>query len=136
MSRSEITVVAAIIYNSKNKILITKRPTNMHLGGLWEFPGGKVESGESYPAALKREIKEETNLDITVRDLYWNESVDYSKKKVHLYFYNCNLIDENQKILCNEIDDFRWLDKSELANFNFPEADVHLIKNLMLHTGL
>ena len=62
MNLPEISVVAAIIYNSENKILITKRPAGFHLAGLWEFPGGEVANGETFENALIREIKEETNL--------------------------------------------------------------------------
>lgn len=131
MALPEITVVAAIIYNSENKILITQRPISFHLGGLWEFPGGKVEDNEGYEEALIREIKEETNLDIVVANLFWKESVDYSKKRVHLYFYNCTLNGSNQLVICNEIDDYRWLDKKELILYKFPKADVNLIKKIM-----
>lgn len=131
MSLPQITVVAAIIYNSKNKVLITKRPEHIHLGGLWEFPGGKVENGESYKSALIREIKEETNLDISVGDLFWRESADFTKKQVHIFFYKCELVNENQKIICNEIDDYRWLYKEDLKDYTFPEADHLLIEKLI-----
>jgi len=130
MDLKEITVVAAIIYNSKNQILITKRPKGFHLGGLWEFPGGKVDNGESFEKALIREIKEETNLEIFVHDLFWQESVTYTKKHVNLKFYYCSLTREDQTIVKNEIDDFKWAYCKELANFSFPKADRKLISHL------
>ncbi len=132
----EITVVAAIIFNTENKILITKRPVGLHLAGLWEFPGGKVEEGEVHKEALTREIKEETNLDITVGDLYWKEIVDYSKKRVHLFFYFCSLNGNSQTIICNEIEDYRWLKKKDLKLYDFPEADLNLINSIIDQTGL
>lgn len=131
MNLPEITVVAALIYNSKNQILITLRPEGFHLSGLWEFPGGKVEDGESYPNALIREIKEETNLDINVGDLYWEEKVAYTKKRVHLYFYRCELTREDQQVVCHDVDDYRWVYKNELNDFDFPEADKALIDHIM-----
>ena len=127
MDLPEVTVVAAIIFNSKNQILITLRPEGFHLSGMWEFPGGKVENGETCEKALVREIKEETDLDINVGNLYWEEKVDYSKKRVHLFFYKCKLTEEDQPVICNEIDDFRWVYKNELNEFVFPEADKSLI---------
>jgi 8-oxo-dGTP diphosphatase len=131
MKRFEIDVVAAIIYNSSNQLLITKRPEGFHLAGLWEFPGGKVEDGEQQKNALAREIKEETNLEIKVGNLFWTEIADYTMKRVNLFFYECCLVTENQKVKCLEIDDFRWLEKHELKLYEFPEADYQLINHLM-----
>lgn len=131
MNLPEFTVVAAIISNSNNQLLITLRPAGYHLSGLWEFPGGKVENGESKKDALIREIKEETGLDITVGDLFWEEKVDYSKKRVHLFFYNCLLTKQNQQVECHEIDDFKWVKKSQLNDYNFPMADKDLINFIL-----
>ena len=131
MNLPEIVVVAAIITNSKNQILITLRPEGFHLSGLWEFPGGKVENCETRTAALVREIKEETNLDINVGELFWRETVDYSKKRVHLYFYDCSLADETQQVICHEIDDYRWVESQQLQGYKFPEADKKLIDHLV-----
>ena len=131
MSRFEIDVVAAIIYNPQNQLLITKRPEGSHLAGLWEFPGGKVEEDEQQQAALSREIKEETNLEIEVGNLFWTEVAEYSMKRVNLFFYDCTLATKNQKVQCLEIDDFRWVEKNELKLYDFPKADYKLINHLM-----
>ncbi len=131
MKGYEIDVVAAIITNSQEQLLITKRAQGFHLAGLWEFPGGKVEDGELQKDALIREIKEETNLDIKVGDLFWEEVADYSMKRVNLFFYDCKLTSENQQVQCLEIDDFKWVEKSELKLFEFPKADYKLITHLM-----
>jgi len=131
MKRFEIDVVAALIYNSRKQILITKRPEGYHLAGLWEFPGGKVEDGEQQKVALAREIKEETDLEVQVGKLFWTEVVDYTMKRVNLFFYECILTKENQTVQCLEIDDFNWVEKSELKLFEFPKADDGLISHLV-----
>jgi 8-oxo-dGTP diphosphatase len=131
MDRFEIDVVAAIIYNANNQLLITKRPEGFHLAGLWEFPGGKVEDGEAQKNAVAREIKEETGLDIIVGDLFWEEVADYPMKRVNLFFYTCKLDCENQKVQCLEIAGFKWVEKSALKLYDFPEADYKLINHLM-----
>ena len=126
----EIAVVAAIIKDDKENILITKRPDDTHLGGLWEFPGGKVEDGENHTNALVREIQEETALDIVPGELYWQETVDYGWKIVHLFFYHCRLENPKQIVRLQQIADFRWLKASELPGFEFPKADTALIREL------
>jgi 8-oxo-dGTP diphosphatase len=131
MDRFEIDVVAAIIYNADDQLLITKRPEGFHLAGLWEFPGGKVEDGEAQKDALAREIKEETGLDVIVDDLFWEEVADYPMKRVNLFFYHCALDGDNQKVQCLEIADFKWVEKSALKLYDFPEADDKLINYLM-----
>ncbi len=126
----EISVVAAIIKDDKGNILITKRPDDTHLGGLWEFPGGKVEDGESHTDALVREIQEETALDIVPGELYWQETVDYGWKIVRLYFYHCRLKGQEQNVRLQQVTDFRWLEAFELPGFEFPQADTALIREL------
>lgn len=126
----EIDVVAAIVKNSQGKILITRRPADTHLGGLWEFPGGKVEDDENHAHALVREIQEETALDIVPGALYWQETVDYGWKIVHLFFYECQLKNEAQQIRLQQISDYRWLDAAQLPAFEFPRADTALIRHL------
>jgi len=128
----EISVVAAIVKNEQGKLLITKRPDDTHLGGLWEFPGGKVEDGESHAQALVREIKEETALHIIAGELFWQEVVDYGWKIVHLYFYHCRLLSEDQVVRRLEVADFKWLETVELSAFEFPKADTELLRRLVV----
>ncbi len=131
MNRPPLAVVAAIIRNRKHQLLITKRPAHVHLGGMWEFPGGKVDPGENDEQALRREIREETGLDVEIERLFWQEIAEFPEKTVRLNFYDCRLSREPQTVIPDEIDDYRWVDLHELGDFKFPEADKALIKRLV-----
>src|ERR1051326_8002428 len=86
-----IDVVAAIIRRN-GKILITQRLKNVHLAGLWEFPGGKVEAGEALKDALVREIREELGIEVRVGDEFFRTEHDYPSKSVRLYFFDCTVL--------------------------------------------
>ena len=119
-----VDVVAAIIRDNQ-KILITQRFDNVHLPGLWEFPGGKVEPDESLTAALEREIREELGVTILVRDEFFSVVHDYNARSVRLHFFNCSIIDGEPHPL--EVADMRWVRPEELGQFEFPPADADLI---------
>ncbi len=124
-----ITVVAAII-RRESRILITRRLDTVHLPGLWEFPGGKVEQGETFQQALVREIREELALEISVHDEVFTVEHHYPAKSVQLHFFNCSvLLGEPQLI---EVADLRWVSPSELNQCQFPEADRELVSMLSL----
>lgn len=115
-----IKVVAGIIYKN-DKFLIAQRNFKKAQGGLWEFPGGKVEKDETYEEALKREIKEEFNADIRV-DKYIGENIHhYPEKDIKLVFYKAILLSENIDLL--EHEDFRWITKDDKDKFEFAGAD-------------
>ena len=119
-----VDVVAAIIRDNQ-KILITQRFDHVHLPGLWEFPGGKVEPDESLTAALEREIREELGVTILVGDEFFSVVHDYTPKSVRLHFFNCSIIDGEPHPL--EVADMRWVRPEELGQFEFPPADADLI---------
>ncbi len=119
-----VDVVAAIIRDNQ-KILITQRFDNVHLPGLWEFPGGKVEPDESLTAALEREIREELGVTILVGDEFFSVVHDYTPNSVRLHFFNCSIIDGEPHPL--EVADMRWVRPEELGQFEFPPADADLI---------
>jgi len=121
------SIVAAIIRRD-DQILITKRPDHVHLAGLWEFPGGKVESGESLEAALHREIREELGVEITVDREFFSVAHEYPDKSVHLHFFDCTILRGEPQPL--EVADLRWVKTGELVDFEFPPADVELIRRL------
>jgi 8-oxo-dGTP diphosphatase len=122
-----IEVVAAII-RKDGKILITRRRPNAHLAGLWEFPGGKVEAGESLYAALAREIREEVGLEIRIMDEFLLVDHDYPTKSVRLHFFNCVPLSGVARPL--DVAELQWVNPQDLANYAFPPADTELLAKL------
>lgn len=115
-----IEVVAGVIYKD-NKFLIAQRNLKKAQGGLWEFPGGKVEKGESYENALTREIKEEFNASIEVQEYIGENIHHYPEKDIKLLFYKARLLSEKIELL--EHEDYKWITKEDKDNFEFAEAD-------------
>lgn len=115
-----IEVVAGIIYKN-NKFLIARRNLNKSQGGLWEFPGGKVEKNESYENALKREIKEELNADIEVKEYVGESIYHYPEKDIKLIFYKAKLLSEKIELL--EHESYKWITKDEKDKYEFAGAD-------------
>lgn len=127
-NRQCVEVSAALIFHH-GKLLITQRHAKSHLGGLWEFPGGKREAGETFEQCLLREIREELGVEISVGELFKEITHDYPEKSVHLKFFICLLISgEPQPIDCAAV---KWVQKSELSNFEFPAADAQLLEKLL-----
>lgn len=122
-----IEVSAALIFRA-GQLLITQRRAGSHLGGLWEFPGGKRESGESFEACLAREIREELGVEISVGELFEEITHSYPEKSVHLKFFLCALVSgEPQPLDCAAV---RWITRNELKDFAFPAADARLLQRL------
>ena len=120
-------VVAAIIVKD-NKYFIAQRNRNKHMGLSWEFPGGKVEEGESFEIALKREIKEELNIEIDVKDKLGEENYQDEKINVKLHYFICSIL--QGKICLNEHEDSAWISKDEFLNYDFAEGDRDIISLL------
>ncbi len=125
-----IQVVAAVITNEKGQILITRRLPHSHLAGLWEFPGGKIDSGESPEQALKRELKEELNVDVKVKQLLWQQSFNYSDRHINILFFECQLLTNPEHIKALEVADFKWIFLDQFDAFDFPPADRQFIEQL------
>jgi 8-oxo-dGTP diphosphatase len=122
-----VEVSAALIFR-KGKILITQRHANAHLGGLWEFPGGKRERNETFEQCLVREISEELGIEISVGGLFEEITHAYPEKIVRLKFFTCKFLNgEPQSLGCAT---FKWIGKNELGDFKFPAADAQLLKKL------
>ncbi|MEC8677362.1 MAG: A/G-specific adenine glycosylase [Candidatus Margulisiibacteriota bacterium] len=124
------TIVIGIIKNKTNNILITKRKKDQLLGGLWEFPGGKVNENETLENALIREIKEEVNLDIKSPQFLCKVNHAYSHFKITMHAYCCTL-DSDNKIKLSSADEFRWINQNEFDDFAFPKANKVVIQNLI-----
>ena len=115
-----IEVVAGVIYKD-NKFLIAQRNLKKAQGGLWEFPGGKLETNESAEEALKREIKEEFDADIEVGN-YIGESIHhYPEKDIKLMFYKADLISSELTLL--EHESCAWITKENKDDYEFAGAD-------------
>ena len=110
------------------KLLITQRRPDDHLPNLWEFPGGKVEPGETFQSCLVREIREELGIEISVCDLLEDLTHSYPDKTVRLCFYRCALISGEAKPI--HVQDLRWITREELKQYEFPAADAKLIARL------
>jgi A/G-specific adenine glycosylase len=118
----------AVIWNDRGQILIDRRKPDGLLGGLWEFPGGKVEGEETIAACIQREIQEELGIEITVGDLLIVVDHTYSHFRVTLNVHHCHhLSGEPQAIECDEI---RWVTLGELDQFPFPKANLQIIEAL------
>jgi mutator protein MutT len=126
-AKKVVEVSAALIFEG-GKLLITQRHASAHLGGLWEFPGGKREQHETFEQCLIREIREELGVEISVGELFEEIAHDYPEKSVHLEFFICTLLSgEPQPLDCAAV---KWIVKSELAAHEFPAADAQLLEKL------
>lgn len=123
-----IDVVAAIIKNGEGKILITQRNFKKSQGGLWEFPGGKIEKGETREEAIIREIKEELTIEINVESYLGEKVFEYPEKSINLIALNCRVKSGN--IYLTEHEEARWVEKEELNSFEFAPADIFIVKKL------
>ena len=123
-----INVVAAVIKDENERILITQRNLKKSQGGLWEFPGGKIEPNESREHAIVREIKEELDIDIEVKSYLSEKVFNYPEKDINLIALECKKIKGDIKLL--EHEDYRWVANSELANFDFAPADIFIVEKL------
>ena len=126
--RKNINVVAAIIRKG-DKIFATQRGYG-EWKDWWEFPGGKIEQGETPEEALKREIREELSTEINVDSYLCTVEYDYPKFHLVMHCYMCSLLTDSLHL--NEHEAARWLDNDELDSVKWLPADVEVIKRLML----
>lgn len=122
-----IDVSAGLVFRG-GKLLITQRFADSHLGGLWEFPGGKREPNESFEQCLIRELREELAIEVEVGELVESLTHVYPEKTVHLKFFRCRwLANEPQALGCPA---FKWISADEIRRFEFPAADARLLCRL------
>ena len=127
---NKVDVVAAVIQKD-GKFFLAQRAETMHLGGQWEFPGGKLEEGETHEEALKREIMEELCIEIKVGELMGEAVHEYPERSriVHLYFYAAE--HTGGVITLVEHQQMKWLAKNELQTVEIAEGDKTFIDYLM-----
>ena len=124
-----IRVVAAVVERD-GLYLITQRRNEAVLGGLWEFPGGKVEPGESDEEALARELSERLQVQATIGARLSERTTVYPEYEVTLALYSATLPEE-QTPHQGRIQDFRWIRSSEFDRFEFPAADQATMDTLL-----
>ena len=118
----------AAVIERNDRFLLTRRQDGVHLAGHWEFPGGKVDAGESHDAALRREIIEELDTDVVVHELVLQTTHTYPDRAVTLFFYRCDLVGEPKPMFGQHME---WIPRRQLSSLLFPPADDELIKVLM-----
>jgi len=123
-----MNLAAIAIIENDGKILIARRQKDDPLKGKWEFPGGKIMAGETPEECLRRELREELDIDIEVGDLLYSTQHVYNHIAVELYFYEITYLSGEIKL--KEYHDIRWVGKKDLRNYDFPEANVPILKIL------
>lgn len=126
MSRSpmRVVVVAGVAEDDQGRLLVTRRLEGTHLAGLWEFPGGKCEPGESHEACLRRELNEELGVDADVGGEILATEHAYPDRLITLHFRWCRLKGEPRPQLGQEL---RWIARADLKSLALPPADDELV---------
>lgn len=126
MSVTRVIVTAAVIERD-GRFFVTRRQDGVHFEGYWEFPGGKCEPGETDEACLRREMREELGVDITIGRQLLSVSHAYPDLVVELRFYACDVLGTPAPRLGQQM---RWATREELKRLEFPPADAELIEML------
>lgn len=128
-----IEVAAGLIFHDGH-LLIAQRRFNDHLGGMWEFPGGKREVGETFQQCLMRELHEELGVHVEVGPRLAVADHPYPERRIHIEFFQCRLVGNRPRpIGCANI---AWVKADELKTYSFPEADAGLLEQLRADPGL
>lgn len=125
-----ITVSAAALVNEANQVLVAQRPEGKHMAGMWEFPGGKLEQGETAEQALVRELEEELAVTVKTANLEPISFVSHDYKTFHLLMllYGCRQWQGQLKAL--EHTGLKWVDSKMLSTLEMPPADAPLLEPL------
>lgn len=125
---TERIVVVAAVVETDGSFLVTRRLDGTHLAGFWEFPGGKVQPGETLEAALHRELAEELDTAVIAAREIYRTSHQYPERTVELHFFRADLVRAPRPVLGQEI---RWIARADFAALQFPPADRELIDGLI-----
>jgi len=121
-------VVAAAVVIREGRVLLTRRAEGQHLAGMWEFPGGKLEDGESPEEALVRECREECGIDVEVEEILDVTHHRFPEKSVLLLFYRCRLRAGDVRHL--QVADHAWVAPAELDRYPLPPADDRVVARI------
>ncbi len=121
--------VAAAVFEKEGKILLCQRAEGGNCAFLWEFPGGKIEKGETPKEALAREIKEELEVDIETGEVFSEYEFSYPEKDIYFYFIEAKILSGEIKL--NVHKDFRWLEPAEAWEFPLCPADKPALEKLL-----
>jgi len=122
-------IVTAAVMVRNGKVLIAQRKAGSHMEFCWEFPGGKLEPDETPEECIVREIKEELDLDIEVKDIYKVVKFKYEEKDILLLCYLCKILSGKGKTL--ECNDFKWVERDKLSEYEFVPADLPIVEKIM-----
>jgi 8-oxo-dGTP diphosphatase len=120
----------AVIWNQSGQILIDKRKAGGTMGGLWEFPGGKIEPGETVAECIVREIREELAIEIAVGEQLISIEHTYPTFQLTLIVHHCQHISGVPQPI--ESDEIRWVNISDLPSYQFPAANLAIIQAIQL----
>jgi 8-oxo-dGTP diphosphatase len=126
--KNYLAVAAGVILNSHGEVLLALRPLDKHQGGLWEFPGGKIEAGERVHEALARELREEIGIEIFDSTPLLEKTHEYTDKSIHL---SVHLVRQWSGIPDGkEGQELRWIAISNLQELKYPEANLEVVDYL------
>jgi 8-oxo-dGTP diphosphatase len=128
-------LVAAAILIENGRVLLTQRKAGSHLGGAWEFPGGKVLSGEDPRDGLRRELDEELGIDVTVGEIVDVTFHRYGEKAVLLLFFDVARRSASADPRALDVAAFEWATADRLQPMRFPPADVHVLQKVRAKLG-
>ncbi|KGE19271.1 (deoxy)nucleoside triphosphate pyrophosphohydrolase [Paenibacillus wynnii] len=124
-----IEVAAAIIYNGEGQLLIARRREDKSQGGLWEFPGGKIEPGESVQHCLQRELMEEMSISILPYAFFGTNKHSYGNLHIELIAWKAEYLEGEMQLV--DHDDYQWVLPKGLGQFVFAPADVPFVERLL-----
>ncbi len=123
-----IIVGAAVTVNRKGEVLITQRKQTDMLGGLWEFPGGKLEANETIEECIARELKEELGINVEVGEFFMTVKHAYSHFTMTLHVYFTKIVSGRPRLL--DCADYKWVKPADLSTFAYSKADLHVVAKL------
>lgn len=128
MTAALLHVAVGVLFDAGGRVLIARRKRDAHQGGLWEFPGGKVEAGESVLTALRRELLEELDVQVNDAEPLMQIAHDYGDKRVLLDVWR--VIDFNGEAQGKEGQPLAWVNTEQLGDYTFPQANFAIVDSL------